>query len=165
MLTIGVDPHKRTHSAVAVDEVGAEVSGVTESAAGDGFGALLRWSRSLPDPKRVWVIEDCRHVSGRFERFLLDRGETTVRLPPRLMANARQAVRERGKSDPIDALAIARTALREGIENLPAARLAGPELEIRPLAVRPGRLIHAATKLTHDLAWPLQPLLPDGDAP
>src|SRR5436305_3327108 len=80
MLTIGVDPHKRTHSAVAVDQVGTEVSGVTESAARDGFGALLRWSRSLPDPKRVWVIEDCRHVSGRFERFLLDRGETTVRL-------------------------------------------------------------------------------------
>ena len=49
MLTIGVDPHKRTHSAVAVDQVGTEVSGVTESAARDGFGALLRWSRSLPD--------------------------------------------------------------------------------------------------------------------
>ena len=54
MLTIGVDPHKRTHSAVAVDQVGAEVSGVTEPAARDGFGALLRWSRSLPDPERVW---------------------------------------------------------------------------------------------------------------
>jgi transposase len=69
MLTIGVDPHKRTHSAVAVDQVGAEVSGVTEPAVRDGFGALLRWSRSLPGAERVWVIEDCRHVSGRFERF------------------------------------------------------------------------------------------------
>ena len=45
------------------------------------------------------------------ERFLIDRGETVVRLPPRLMADARQGVRERGKSDPIDALAIARAAL------------------------------------------------------
>src|SRR5213079_1816700 len=89
------------------------------------------------------VIEDCRHVSGRFERFLLDRGETIVRLPPRLMANARETVRERGKSDPIDALAIARTALREGIDNLPAARLAGSELEIRQLAVHRERLIDA----------------------
>ena len=165
MLTIGVDPHKRTHSAVAVDQVGTEVSGVTESAARDGFGALLRWSRSLPDPKRVWVIEDCRHVSGRFERFLLDRGETTVRLPPRLMANAREAVRERGKSDPIDALAIARTALREGIENLPAARLAGPELEIRQLAVHRERLIDARTRLINELRWQLHDLWPEWEIP
>ena len=56
---------------------------------------------------------------------MIDRGETVVRLPPRLMADARQGVRERGKSDPIDALAIARAALREGVETLPTARLAG----------------------------------------
>jgi transposase len=165
MLTIGVDPHKRTHSAVAVDQVGAEVSGVTESAVRDGFGALLRWSRSLPDPERIWVIEDCRHVSGRFERFLLDRGETIVRLPPRLMAIARETVRERGKSDPIDALAIARTALREGIENLPAARLAGSELEIRQLAVHRERLIDARTRLINDVRWQLHDLWPEWEIP
>jgi transposase len=165
MLTIGVDPHKRTHSAVAVDRVGADVSGVTESARPDGFGALLRWARSLADPERVWVIEDCRHVSGRLERFLLDHGETVVRLPPRLMANAREAVRERGKSDPIDALAIARTALREGIDTLPAARLAGPELEIRQLAVHRERLIDARTRLINELRWQLHDLWPEWDIP
>lgn len=165
MLTIGVDPHKRTHSAMAVDQVGAEVSDVTESAVPDGFGALVRWSRSLPDGERVWVIEDCRHVSGRFERFLLDRGETVVRLPPRLMANAREAVRERGKSDPIDALAIARTALREGIGTLPAARLAGPELEIRQLAVHRERLIGARTRLINELRWQLHDLWPEWEIP
>jgi transposase len=165
MLTIGVDPHKRTHSAVAVNAVGMEVSGVTESTGLDGFDALLRWSRSLPDPERVWVIEDCRHVSGRLERFLLDRGETVVRLPPRLMANAREAVRERGKSDPIDALAIARTALREGIDTLPAARLAGPELEIRQLAVHRERLIDARTRLINELRWQLHDLWPEWEIP
>ena len=82
----------------------------------------------------MWVIEDVRHVSGDLERFLIDHGETVVRLAPRLMAKARDSVRERGKSDPIDALAIARAALREGIEKLPAARLAGVELEIRPFS-------------------------------
>ena len=71
---------------------------------------------------------------------MIDRGETVVRLPPRLMADARQGVRERGKSDPIDALAIARAALREGVETLPTARLAGPELEIRLLALHRERL-------------------------
>jgi transposase len=109
MVTIGVDPHKRTHTAVAVDPLGRAVSGQTESAHRAGFGALLVWARKL-EAERVWVIEDCRHVSGPLERFLLDHGETVVRLPPRLMAGARQSVRERGKSDPIDALAGGRHA-------------------------------------------------------
>ena len=91
------------------------------------------------------MIEDVRHVSGSLERFLLDRGETVVRLPPRLMADARRGVRERGKSDPIDALAIARAALREGVDTLPTARLAGPELEIRLLALHRERLVDSRT--------------------
>lgn len=52
------------------------------------------------------------------------------------MADARRGIRERGESAPIDALAVARAALREGVQTLPAARLAGPELEIRLLAVQ-----------------------------
>ena len=94
MVTIGVDPHKKTHSAVAVDAVGAALDARTEPAKRDGFGALLRWARALRDGERVWVIEDCRHVSGPLERFLLDHGETVLRLPPRLMAGARHSVRE-----------------------------------------------------------------------
>ncbi len=94
----------------------------TRPAVRDGFGDLLGWARELGD-QRVWVIEDCRHVSGPLERFLLDHGESVVRLPPHLMASARRGVRERGKSDPIDALAVARAALGEGLEKLPTARL------------------------------------------
>ncbi len=148
MVTIGVDPHKETHSAVATVPLGRELSTSTEPAVQDGFGLLLMWARAL-NHERVWVVEDCRHVSGPFERFLIDHGEIVVRLPPRLMAGARDSVREPGKSDPIDALAIARAALREGIETLPAARLAGPELEIRLLCVHRQRLVHSA----HD--WPI----------
>src|SRR5450631_578417 len=165
MLTIGVDPHKGTHSAVAVDQVGVELSGRTERAEPDGFGGLLFWARALADCDRVWVIEDCRHVSGPLERFLLDHGETVVRLPPRLMAGARQSVRQRGKSDPIDALAVARAALREGVESLPAARLAGPELEIRLLVVHRQRLIDARTRLVNELRWQLHDLWPDWEIP
>ena len=47
MVTIGVDPHKRTHTAVAADEVGRELSSRTERAERDGFGALLMWARAL----------------------------------------------------------------------------------------------------------------------
>ena len=64
-------------------------------------------------------------MSGVLERFLLGRGERVVRVAPRLMADARRSSRERGKSDPIDALAVARAALREGVERLPAAFLDG----------------------------------------
>jgi transposase len=74
----------------------------------------MRW------PERRWAVEDCRHVTGRLERDLLAAGERVVRVPPRLMAGARQAVRVQGKSDPIDALAVARAALRE--PNLPVAQ-------------------------------------------
>jgi transposase len=157
MLTIGVDPHKQTHSAVVVDEVGVQLATCNRPARREGFGEQLAWSRSLPGD-HVWVIEDCRHVSGSLERFLIDHGETIVRLPPRLMADARRGVRERGKSDPIDALAVARAALREGLETLPAARLAGPELEIRLLTVHRERLVDARTRLINELRWQLHDL-------
>ncbi|MFZ1993933.1 MAG: IS110 family transposase [Solirubrobacteraceae bacterium] len=130
----------------------------------DGFGQLLEWARAL-DQERVWVIEDVRHVSGGLERFLIDRGETVVRLPPRLMADARQGVRERGKSDPIDALAIARAALREGVDTLPTARLTGPELEIRLLALHRERLVDTRTRLINELRWQLHDLWPEWEIP
>jgi transposase len=165
MLTIGIDPHKRTHTAVAADRVGAEVSSRTVPAKRDGFEELVAWARRLPDTEWVWVIEDCRQVSGPLERCLLDHGETVLRLAPRLMAGARAGGRERGKSDPIDALAVARAALRDGIETLPAARLAGPELEIRQLAVHRERLVDARTRLINELRWELHDLWPEWEIP
>jgi transposase len=164
MVTIGVDPHKQTHSGVAVDLLGSEIARRTAPARRHGFGVLLEWARQL-DGERVWVIEDVRHVSGSLERFLLDRGETVVRLPPRLMADARRGVRERGKSDPIDALAIARAALREGVQTLPTARLAGPELEIRLLALHRERLVNERSRMISELRWQLHDLWPDWEIP
>ena len=160
MVTIGIDPHKDTHSAVAVDAFGRQVADRTRPAVSDGFGELLSWARELGEP-RAWVIEDCRHVSGPFERFLLDHGESVIRLPPHLMANARRAVRERGKSDPIDALAVARAALQEGLEKLPTARLAEDELELRLLSMHRQRLVRQRTALINDLRWHLHDLWPE----
>jgi transposase len=164
MVTIGIDPHKQAHTGVGVDPLGVQVSQRTVAARREGFGQLLQWGRKL-DSERVWVIEDVRHVSGSLERFLIDRGETVVRLPPRLMANARQGVRERGKSDPIDALAIARAALREGVETLPTARLAGVELEIGLLALHRERLVGERTRMINELRWQLHDLWPECEIP
>jgi transposase len=163
MVTIGIDPRKQTHTAVAADALGTELAQRTVPARREGFGQLLEWGRKLGE--RVWVIEDVRHVSGGLERFLVDHGETVVRLPPRLMADARRGSRERGKSDPIDALAIARAALREGIQTLPTARLAGPELEIRLLGLHRERLVGARTRMINELRWQLHDLWPEWELP
>jgi transposase len=104
-----------------------------------------------PDSERVWAIEDCRHVSGARERFLLSRGERVVRVPPKLMAGARRSARGRGKSDAIDALAIARAAIREGLDTPPVAQLAGPELDVRVLVDHRERLVAQRTALINDL--------------
>src|SRR4051794_12431208 len=57
------------------------------------------------------------------------------------MAGERRGGRERGKSDLIDAVAVARAALREGVERLPVAELAGVELDIRLLVDHRERLV------------------------
>ena len=164
MVTIGVDPHKQTHTAAAVDQLGVELGHRTAVARALGNGELVEWARGL-DAERVWAVEDVRNVSGSLERFLIDRGETVVRLAPQLMAGARRGQRSRGKSDPIDALAIARAALREGVESLPTARLAGPEREIRQLALYRERLLDMRTRLVNELRWQLHDLWPDWDIP
>ena len=68
----------------------------------------------------VWAIEDCRHPSAWLERDLLSFGQKVVRVPPKLMAQTRKSARTRGKSDPNDALAVARAFLRES--DLPRCR-------------------------------------------
>jgi transposase len=106
MIVIGVDVHKHALTAVAVDELGRELTGWS----GPVEAALLSWA---PAGERLWALEDCRHVTRGLEQALLAAGEQLVRVPPRLTAPQRRRGRVRGKSDEIDALAIARAALRE----------------------------------------------------
>jgi transposase len=120
MIVIGVDVHKHELTALAVDELGRELarwSGPVEA-------ALLGWARSLED-ERLWALEDCRHVSRGLERLLLEAGEELVRVPPRLTAPARRRGRTRGKSDALDALAIARAALQEPTSTGPVRASSG----------------------------------------
>ncbi len=162
MIVLGADTHKVSHTVGAVQEAtGRVVADLTVRAKRRSFDDLLVWARALDDPDRVWAIEDCRHVSGALERFLLARGERVVRVPPKLMAGARKSGRERGKSDPIDAVAIARAATREGLETLPVAQLAGPERDVRLLVDHRERLVGQRTALINDLRWGLHDLWPE----
>jgi transposase len=161
MVTIGADLHKRTHTAVAVDEQGRRLAETTLPATPAGHLALLAWAQAR-FPERRWALEDCRHLSRRLERDLLVAGEAVVRVPPKLMAGARRSGREPGKSNPIDALAVARAALRE--PDLPVARLDGPERELRLLVDHRDDLVAERTRAQARLRWHLHELSP-GEEP
>jgi transposase len=161
MIVIGADSHKLSHTVVVVDCATGELrSSETVAARTDGHARLLDWARALGE-QRVWAIEDCRHVSGGLERFLVDRGERVVRVPPKLMAGARRSGRERGKSDPIDAAAVARAALREGIETLPAAFLDEEALAIKLLLDHREDLVGESTRAQNRLRWHLHDIDPE----
>jgi transposase len=165
MMVIGVDPHKSTHTAAAVDRATGELrSSETVAARTPGNARLLDWARALDD-ERVWALEDCRHVSGGLERFLVERGERVVRVAPKHMAGARRGQRERGKSDPIDALAVARAALREGVETLPSAHLDERALEIKLLLDHREDLVAERTRIQNRLRWHLHELWPELEIP
>jgi transposase len=156
MIVLGIDPHKKSHTVVAVEAATGEFLGELSVPATDrGHARLLTWARTLA-PECRFALEDCRHVSGRLERFLVERGESCVRVPPKLMAGVRRSARTRGKSDPIDAAAVARAALRE--PGLPEARLAGPERELRLLCDHRDDLVAERTRIQGRLRWHLHDL-------
>jgi transposase len=109
----------------------------------------------------VWAVEDCRHVSGRLERGLLASGDRVLRVAPGLTETSRRAVRQPGRSDPIDATAIARAALREGLDTLPAAHLDEQALEIRTPNDYRDQIVCQRSRLACRLRWQLVQLAPD----
>ena len=161
MVVLGTDAHKRSHTVVAVDAAGAEIGSVTVGATPEGHLRLVKWSAQWPD--RRWAIEDCRALSRRLESDLLRVGELVVRVPPKLMAGVRRSARTRGKSDPIDALAVARAALRE--PDLPVAQLDGPSRDLRLLVDYRESLVKDRTAAQNRLRWRLHELEPGYDPP
>jgi transposase len=156
MVIIGIDAHKRSHTVVVVDEQGRRLAQRTIGTTSADHLELVGWAARHGE--RLWAVEDCRHLSRRLERDLLAAGERIVRVPPKLMANARDAARSFGKSDPIDALAVARAALRE--PHLPVARLDGPEREVRLLVDHREDLVQERTRMISRLRWHLHELDP-----
>jgi transposase len=165
MIVLGADTHKRSHTIAGVGATTGEVVDERTIQVGRaGFGALLAWARELDD-ERVWALEDCRHVSGSFERFLIARGERVLRVPTNLVAQTRKSARQRGKSDGIDAVNVARAALREGLAAFPAAHLDGPELDLRLLVDHRERLVSHRVELNNTLQWHLHDLWPELELP
>lgn len=164
MIVISADTHKRTHALAAVDEGTGRVLGQREIKADEpGHLAAVRWARELDD-ERVWAIEDCRHISRRLEQALVAAGERVVRVAPKMMGVSRRGEREPGKSDQIDATAVARAVLKEGVERFPAAYLDGRAMEIRLLADHRSDLVAERTRQIARLRWHLVDLCPQLEA-
>lgn len=162
MILIGADVHKHTHTLAAINSPNGELlDEKTAAASKTGFTLLVDWAKGLGDPERVWALEDCRHLTGPLERYLIAAGERVIRIPPNLTARERGQERTRGKSDPIDARAIARAALREGIDTLPAAHLDQDSMEIKLLLDHREDLTKACSQDQQRLRWHLHDLWPE----
>jgi transposase len=160
MIVIGVDVHKQSLTAAAVDGAGRLLAERTLAGGEDG---LIAWAAAL-DAERLWAVEDCRHVTGALERELVAAGERLVRVPPKLTAPERRAGRKRGKSDAIDALAAARAALRE--PNLDRPRPGEERLrELKLLVVHRDDLVDERRRCQQRLRWHLHQLDPDVTVP
>jgi len=149
VIVVGIDPHKRSHTAVALEEAsGASVGERTVSADASGRGELLAWAAALGGACR-FAIEDGRPFSGALERSLLAGGYDVVRVPPKLMGQARRSGRTYGKSDPIDARAVALAAIRE--PDLPRARIDPADEQLRLLVEHRNDLVGERTRMHNRL--------------
>jgi transposase len=160
MIVIGLDVHKQSVTAVAVDEAGRPLA---ETVTRVGSDELLAWAAIL-DAERLWAVEDCRQLTHWLERQLLEQCEQLVRVPPKLTVPERRAGRTRGKSDPIDALAIARAAIREpGLSRPRAEERVFRELKL--LVDHRDDLIDQRRRTQQRLRWHLHALDPTYEVP
>ena len=160
MIVIGLDVHKQSVTAVAVDEAGRPLS---ERVIAVGSDELLGWAAALDDG-RLWAVEDCRQLTRWLEQQLLSVGEDLVRVPPKLTVPERRAGRTRGKSDTIDALAIARAAIREPNLSRPRAD-ERVYWEIKLLVDHREDLVDQRRRTQQRLRWHLHQLDPTYEVP
>lgn len=159
MTIIGIDAHKHTHTLVAIDSAGRKLGQKTVESTSTGHAEAMRWATSRFGTDLTWAVEDNRSVTGLLEHELMAAGPwPVVRCPPHLMARSRAAVREWGKSDPIDALAVARAVLRE--PNLPKAFHDPVSWELKLLVNRREDLVTQRVAVMNRVFWRLHQIDP-----
>jgi transposase len=137
---IGVDTHRDTHSAAAVDPTGGVVAQTTLVADAFGYRRLLAFAREHAPARRVWAIEGTGSFGAGLTTHLLEQGEWVVEID----RPARPARRNGAKTDDLDAVRAAREALAR--EHLAAPRRRGDREAMRVLlATRHGAVV-ARTK-------------------
>ncbi len=109
MVTIGIDPHKTSHTAVAVDAGGVLLGQLRVAADKTMLARLRRWAAGWP--QRVWAIEGAGGLGRLLAQQLVASGETVLDVPSALAARARVLQTGHGrKTDGIDARSVAAVA-------------------------------------------------------
>jgi transposase len=111
--TIGIDPHKATHTAVAIDAFENVLDEITVRADKDQMNKLIEWAASVNGDGRLWAVEAATGLGHLLSQQLVAHGEMVVDVPPVLASRIR--VLSSGKSqknDPNDARSVAVAALR-----------------------------------------------------
>jgi transposase len=159
VITIGIDPHKASHTAVALDETGRVLGELRVGATRAMLERLLRWAGRWPE--RVWAVEGATGLGHLLAQGLVGRRETVLDVPATLAARARLLARGHGrKSDGIDAASVARVA--QGQSDL---RRVGPEDHsgvLRLLSDRRDELTQARRSVINRLHRLLRDLHPGG---
>jgi transposase len=108
---IGVDPHKGSHTAVAIDDGESELAQVKVRASHRQLDQLLEWA--VPFATRTWAIESAGGLGYLLSHQLVAAGETVLDVPATLAARVRVLGTGRSnKNDPNDARSVAVAALR-----------------------------------------------------
>ncbi len=157
MTVIGIDTHKATLAACALDELGAVVDERGFDNGPAGFAALAGWLAGLGSIERIGIEGSAGYGAGA-ARFLLAAGQTALEVPPQLSHRERMRTRRAGKSDPGDALAIARVTQRE--TDLPPVRLPDAARELGLLVEAREDLVAEATRIRNRVHADLVVLVP-----
>jgi transposase len=157
MTAIGIDTHKATLAACAVDELGRPVREATFANDPAGHVAFIAWARSIDPTVRVGV-EGSSSFGAPFAWSVVRAGLVVREVPPHLSRAERQRTRRPGKSDPGDALAIARVTARE--TNLPPIRLPDRTNDLRLLLESREDLVAESTRARNRLHAHLLTLVP-----
>jgi transposase len=112
MITLGVDAHKRVHVAVALDEAGQEIGHWRGPNSVSGWQTLLAWATALGSPLQ-WGIEGAWNYGRGLAQYLVEMEATVYEVNARWTAAGRRRARRPGKTDRLDAQAVARFVRQE----------------------------------------------------
>jgi transposase len=160
MVVIGIDPHKRTHTATALDgATHRRLATVQVDATIAGYRQLVRWAQQFPE--RSWAVENAQGLGRHLAQWMIARGQTVVDVPTTATARVRELSRGgRRKTDVLDAAAAASVAALHGDTNPVDTEDLGTVLRL--LEERRANLTAARTRLVNQLHALLRDLLPGG---
>jgi transposase len=148
MVIVGIDAHTRRHAAAAIDEHGRVLEVIEVGAAVEELDRLIAWI-TVFDGRRLVAVEGAKGFGLALTRRLLDAGEHVVDIATHLTADGRRSSRRRGKDDEIDAITIARVAMRE--PDLPRLTADQLDADLKLLVDARDQLVAEATRVRNRL--------------